>query len=85
MNVKRCTERNLISLILGRTFPTHAHFIPRLGSGQLGLFNVLKAYSILDDEVGYCQGISFVAGIMLMHVSIYATRNILCSLCVIET
>jgi len=66
---KNTSHQHAILIDLGRTFPTHAHFIPRLGSGQLGLFNVLKAYSILDDEVGYCQGISFVAGIMLMHLS----------------
>lgn len=55
---------------IGRTFPTHAHFIPRLGSGQISLFNMLTAYSQLDDEVGYCQGLSFVAGVLLMHVGV---------------
>ena len=29
---------------------------------------MLKAYSLLDKEVGYCQGLSFVAGVLLMHV-----------------
>ncbi|KFP86907.1 TBC1 domain family member 4, partial [Acanthisitta chloris] len=38
-------------------------------SGQLSLFNLLKAYSLLDKEVGYCQGISFVAGVLLLHMS----------------
>lgn len=32
------------------------------------MFNLLKAYSLLDQEVGYCQGLSFVAGILLLHV-----------------
>lgn len=36
--------------------------------GQLSLFNLLKAYSLLDQDVGYCQGLSFVAGILLLHV-----------------
>ncbi|KAF2975167.1 hypothetical protein EK904_003175 [Melospiza melodia maxima] len=27
------------------------------------------AYSLLDKEVGYCQGISFVAGVLLLHMS----------------
>jgi hypothetical protein len=40
----------------------------QLGSGQLALFNLLKAYSLMDSDVGYCQGLSFVAGILLMHV-----------------
>ena len=38
-------------------------------NGQLALFNLLKAYSLMDQDVGYCQGLSFVAGILLMHVS----------------
>ena len=29
---------------------------------------MLKAYSLLDKEVGYCQGLSFVAGLLLIHV-----------------
>ena len=32
------------------------------------MFNLLKAYSLLDQEVGYCQGLSFVAGILLLHL-----------------
>jgi len=39
-----------------------------LGPGQLSLFNLLKAYSLLDTQVGYCQGLSFVAGILLLHM-----------------
>lgn len=35
---------------------------------QMALFNTLKAYSILDEEIGYCQGMSFVMGLLLMHV-----------------
>lgn len=53
----------------GRTFPTHPYFSVQLGPGQLSLFNLLKAYSLLDKEVGYCQGISFVAGVLLLHMS----------------
>lgn len=53
----------------GRTFPTHPYFSVQLGAGQLSLFNLLKAYSLLDKEVGYCQGISFVAGVLLLHMS----------------
>lgn len=53
----------------GRTFPTHPYFMQTLGPGQLALFNVLKAYSLLDSDVGYCQGLSFVGGVLLLHVS----------------
>lgn len=52
----------------GRTFPTHPYFSAQLGAGQLSLYNILKAYSLLDQEVGYCQGLSFVAGILLLHM-----------------
>lgn len=59
----------LFSSSAGRTFPTHPYFSAQLGAGQLSLFNLLKAYSLLDQEVGYCQGISFVAGVLLLHMS----------------
>lgn len=39
------------------------------GPGQLALYNLLKAYSLLDPEVGYCQGLCFVAGVLLLHVN----------------
>jgi hypothetical protein len=49
-----------------RTFPHHELFVEV--SGQLSLFNVLKAYSNYDSEVGYCQGMNFIAGALLMHL-----------------
>lgn len=60
-------------LIIGRTFPNHTYFMSPFGPGQLALYNMLKAYSLLDPEVGYCQGLCFVAGVLLLHVS----RNII--------
>ncbi|XP_075708456.1 TBC1 domain family member 4 isoform X2 [Rhinoderma darwinii] len=62
-------QQHAILVDLGRTFPTHPYFSAQLGAGQLSLYNLLKAYSLLDKEVGYCQGISFVAGVLLMHMS----------------
>ncbi|KAM9049741.1 TBC1 domain family member 4 isoform 1-T1 [Megaptera novaeangliae] len=62
-------QQHAILVDLGRTFPTHPYFSAQLGAGQLSLFNLLKAYSLLDEEVGYCQGISFVAGVLLLHMS----------------
>eukprot|EP00092_Neocalanus_flemingeri_P084868 GFUD01106688.1.p1 GENE.GFUD01106688.1~~GFUD01106688.1.p1 ORF type:complete len:182 (+),score=47.39 GFUD01106688.1:303-848(+) len=38
------------------------------GVGQDSLFNVMKAYSILDREVGYCQGSAFIVGLLLMEM-----------------
>ncbi|CAH2300004.1 TBC1 domain family member 1 isoform X4 [Pelobates cultripes] len=62
------TQQHAILIDLGRTFPTHPYFSAQLGAGQLSLYNILKAYSLLDPEVGYCQGLSFVAGILLLHM-----------------
>lgn len=62
-------QQHSILVDLGRTFPTHQYFSTQLGAGQLSLYNLLKAYSLLDTEVGYCQGISFVAGVLLLHMS----------------
>ncbi|XP_002961883.2 growth hormone-regulated TBC protein 1 [Selaginella moellendorffii] len=49
---------------LDRTFPTH----PWLSSpaGQQTLRRVLVAYSFRDSRVGYCQGMNFVAGLLLV-------------------
>lgn len=46
-----------LSLRSGRTFPTHQYFSAQLGAGQLSLYNLLKAYSLLDTEV--CVEIMF--------------------------
>ncbi|XP_026125551.1 TBC1 domain family member 1-like isoform X1 [Carassius auratus] len=62
------SQQHAILIDLGRTFPTHPYFSAQLGAGQLSLYNLLKAYSLLDPEVGYCQGLSFVAGVLLLHL-----------------
>ncbi|XP_073965394.1 PTB_TBC1D1_like and TBC domain-containing protein plx isoform X2 [Choristoneura fumiferana] len=60
-------HQHAILIDLGRTFPQHSYFASALGPGQLALYNILKAYSLLDPDVGYCQGLSFVAGVLLLH------------------
>lgn len=68
--LKNLTEhQHAIFIDLGRTFPNHQYYKDALGVGQLSLFNVLKAYSILDPELGYCQGLGFICGVLLLHVS----------------
>jgi len=62
------SHQHSILIDLGRTFPSHPYFKATLGPGQLALFNVLKALSVLDPEVGYCQGLAFSAGLLLMHI-----------------
>eukprot|EP00106_Octopus_bimaculoides_P017207 XP_014784649.1 PREDICTED: TBC1 domain family member 4-like [Octopus bimaculoides] len=61
----------------GRTFPKHPYFRTQLGPGQLALFNLLKAYSLIDQEVGYCQGLSFIAGMLLIHMDEESAFHIL--------
>ncbi len=38
------------------------------GKGVQSLMNILKAYAALDPEVGYCQGMNFLAGVLLMYL-----------------
>nr|XP_046195747.1 TBC1 domain family member 1-like [Oncorhynchus gorbuscha] len=71
------SQQHAILIDLGRTFPTHPYFQAQLGSGQLSLYNLLKAYSLLDPEVGYCQGLSFVAGVLLLHMGEEEAFNML--------
>ncbi|XP_030371834.1 rab GTPase-activating protein 1-like [Scaptodrosophila lebanonensis] len=51
-----------------RTFPAHKCFKENGGSGQDSLFKVSKAYAVHDSEVGYCQGLSFIAASLLLHM-----------------
>uniref|UniRef100_A0A1D1XP25 EVI5-like protein n=1 Tax=Anthurium amnicola TaxID=1678845 RepID=A0A1D1XP25_9ARAE len=54
---------------ISRTFPTHVFFQQRHGPGQRSLYNVLKAYSVYDRDVGYVQGMGFLAGLLLLYMS----------------
>lgn len=60
----------MIQRDIHRTFPAHKRFKETGGSGQDALFKVSKAYAVYDTEVGYCQGLSFIAASLLIHVSI---------------
>lgn len=55
---------------IARTYPEHDFFKEKDGLGQESLFNVMKAYSLHDREVGYCQGSAFIVGLLLMQVSL---------------
>lgn len=54
---------------LSRTFPFHSLFTQKGGIGQTALQNLLRAYAKADPKVGYCQGMAFIAGLLLMHLS----------------
>ncbi|XP_014681720.1 PREDICTED: ecotropic viral integration site 5 ortholog-like isoform X2 [Priapulus caudatus] len=53
---------------IARTYPEHEFFKEKDGTGQESLFNVMKAYSLHDREVGYCQGSGFIVGLLLMQM-----------------
>eukprot|EP00057_Strongylocentrotus_purpuratus_P035412 XP_799050.3 PREDICTED: EVI5-like protein isoform X2 [Strongylocentrotus purpuratus] len=53
---------------IARTYPEHEFFKEKDGLGQETLFNVMKAYSLHDREVGYCQGSAFIVGLLLMQM-----------------
>jgi hypothetical protein len=67
---KTSAHEKLIQRDLPRTFPSLPYFKEKDGEGQQMLFNVIKAYSLFDEQVGYCQGLHFVVGCLLLHVSI---------------
>ncbi|KAI6173433.1 Ecotropic viral integration site 5-like protein [Aphelenchoides besseyi] len=52
---------------VNRTFP-ELEFFKDESHGQQNLFNVIKAYSIHDREVGYCQGSAFIVGMLLLQM-----------------
>ena len=54
---------------INRTFPAHDYFKETGGVGQDSLYKISKAYSVYDQEIGYCQGLSFLAAALLLHVS----------------
>ncbi|GLC50154.1 hypothetical protein PLESTB_000348300 [Pleodorina starrii] len=61
-----------------RTFPEHPYF--GMEAGQRSLFRVLKAYSLHDLEVAYCQGMAFMAGVLLMYVPEETAFRLFCRL-----
>jgi len=56
-----------IRVDLNRSFPHHELF-KESAKGQDMLGRVLRAYSCKDEEIGYCQGMNFVTGILLMEM-----------------
>lgn len=49
------------------SFINHEYFTDQ--DGQEALFNVVKAYSLYDTEVGYSQGLLHITGPLLLNVS----------------
>lgn len=58
----------VISKDLGRSFPGVEMFRDPDGDGQRMLGRVLKCFSLYDSKIGYCQGLAFLVGPLLMHM-----------------
>nr|XP_029733600.1 rab GTPase-activating protein 1-like isoform X1 [Aedes albopictus] len=65
---KETSCENVIQRDINRTFPAHRYFKDSGGMGQDSLYKVSKAYAVYDTEVGYCQGLSFIAASLLLHM-----------------
>lgn len=59
----------IIGKDLGRSFPGVDMFRDPEGEGQRNLGRVLKCFSLYDQKIGYCQGLAFLVGPLLMHMS----------------
>lgn len=58
----------IIGKDLGRSFPGVEMFRDPDGDGQRMLGRVLKCFSLYDQKIGYCQGLGFLVGPLLMHM-----------------
>lgn len=58
----------IIGKDLGRSFPGVEMFRDPDGDGQRMLGRVLKCFSLYDHKIGYCQGLGFLVGPLLMHM-----------------
>uniref|UniRef100_A0A158QIB5 Rab-GAP TBC domain-containing protein n=1 Tax=Rodentolepis nana TaxID=102285 RepID=A0A158QIB5_RODNA len=66
MLTKPCELDEAIQKDLPRTLPAHNFFQEK--TGQEVLFQLIRAYALYDEPVGYCQGISFIAAALLLHL-----------------
>ncbi|UJR10785.1 hypothetical protein I4U23_014972 [Adineta vaga] len=77
---KESASERVILNDLNRTFPAHEYFKDAGGIGQEALYKLSRAYSVRDEEVGYCQGLSFVIATLLIHMPEEQAFMLLCKL-----
>ncbi|KAL3189670.1 hypothetical protein MRX96_021138 [Rhipicephalus microplus] len=73
-----CPCESVIQRDLHRTFPAHEFF--RDAAGQDALYKICKAYAVQDPEVGYCQGLSFLAAALLLHMPEEQAFGVFCKI-----
>lgn len=62
------TDVRQIDSDVNRQFREHQFYRERYSEKQCSLFNVLCAYGMYNSEVGYCQGMSGLAGVLLIYM-----------------
>lgn len=67
--VPRRDVAHQLDLDVKRSHLEHERFARPYTGGQLSLFNVMRAYSLHDTVVEYTQGMSDVAGLLLMYLT----------------
>lgn len=55
-----------INADLPRTYPNNIHFRSDTGPARQSLSNVLRAFSKHSPDVGYCQGVNYIAALLLL-------------------
>ncbi|XP_066974077.1 uncharacterized protein [Macrobrachium rosenbergii] len=69
LGCKWSTDVRQIDLDVNRTYRDHMFFRKRYDEKQQQLFHILVAYSMYNQEVGYCQGMSQIAALLLMYLN----------------
>lgn len=64
---EECKYEYQIDVDIQRTFRSHFMYKERYGTGQCRLFHVLVAFANYMPSIGYCQGMSNIAGLILMY------------------
>lgn len=67
LTLQESPAEKVINWDIKRTYVGHEYF--QESSGREALYKICKAYSVYDEEVGYCQGFSFMAATLLLQVS----------------
>jgi hypothetical protein len=65
---EKSSYEGIINKDVGRSFPGVELFRDAEGEGQKMLGRVLKCFSLHDKDIGYCQGLGFLVGPLLMNM-----------------
>jgi len=53
---------------VSRTLPNHVYFQKEYKDGQNDLYEILKCIHILEPEIGYVQGMGYMAAVLLTYM-----------------